>query len=69
MSFTRKPLVGPYAEKLDQIFGVKNSFYEYNPGKFIMPPFFMEITQKILDADVREDDVWMISYPRTGKFL
>lgn len=66
MSFTRTPLTGKYAKKLDEIFGVPNSFYEYNPGKFVMPPFFMEITQKILDSEVREDDVWLISYPRTG---
>lgn len=69
MSFTHKELTGPYADKLDKIFGVPKSFYEYNPGKFLMPLCFSEITQKILDSEVREDDVWLVSYPRTGNNL
>ncbi|XP_050304366.1 uncharacterized protein LOC126741932 [Anthonomus grandis grandis] len=35
-------------------------------GKCLLPPYFSEIQQKIFDFSVREDDVWLISFPRTG---
>lgn len=40
---------------------------EINPGKVILPADYMTIGQDILDMEVRESDVWMCSYPRTGK--
>lgn len=69
MSFTCKPLSENYSKKLDKIFDVKDSFLQYNPGRFIMPPQYKNLAQQILDFEVREDDVWVISYPRTGKIF
>lgn len=66
MSYTAKPYNGKYAKRLDEIFGVETSLYEFNPGKVLLPPFFNDFAQKILDAPVREDDIWLISFPRTG---
>lgn len=66
MSFTVSPIQGEYAEKLEKAFGVKDAIFEYNPGKCLMPIYFSEIAQQVLDAEVREDDVWLISFPRTG---
>lgn len=60
------PLVGLVGEKLDNFFQGKNCFIEVNPGHVIMPKKFTEISDEIINCDVRHDDVWMISYPRTG---
>lgn len=64
-----KPLETVYAEKLDKIFQRKDSMFEYNPGKCVMPSLFGDVAQKVLDADVREDDLWFISFPRTGSVV
>lgn len=64
--FTSTPISGPYADMLDESFGVQNAFYEFNPGKCLMPPYFADIAQQILDARVKDDDVWLVSFPRTG---
>lgn len=66
MSFSVKPIVGEYAEKLDKVFGVKDALLEYNPGKCLMPFYFSDIAQQVLDASIRDDDVWLVSFPRTG---
>lgn len=58
---------GEEAEKLDELFGVKDCLIEVNPGRVLMPPDFKEIGERIIDLKVREDDVWLVSYPRTGK--
>lgn len=69
MNISSEVIKGFYGEKLDKIYGVKNSFYEYNPGKCVMTPQFTEIAQQISDFKVRKDDVWMISFPRAGKII
>ncbi|KAK9877333.1 hypothetical protein WA026_017729 [Henosepilachna vigintioctopunctata] len=66
MSFTVKPIVGEYADKLERAFGFKNALFEYNPGKCLMPICFSDIAQQVLEAPVRDDDIWLISFPRTG---
>lgn len=67
-SISVKPVEAAYAEKLDKIFGKKDSLVEYNPGRCLLPTTFEDVAQKVLDADVREDDLWFISFPRTGLF-
>lgn len=67
--FTAKPLCEPYKEILDRAFRKKNALLEYNPGKCIFTPSLKNIAPDILNCEVREDDVWFISYPRTGKAL
>ncbi|XP_017774558.1 PREDICTED: sulfotransferase 1C2-like [Nicrophorus vespilloides] len=64
--FKKEALTGPHADALDKAFGAKNSFWKFTPGNLLMPSFFEDIAGQILDASVREDDVWLISYPRTG---
>lgn len=59
-------LSGGVGEKLDSFFQKKNGFVEVNPGNVIMPKKYQDICHEILDSHVRSDDVWMISYPRTG---
>ncbi|KAK7604004.1 hypothetical protein V9T40_004277 [Parthenolecanium corni] len=57
---------GEYREKLDKFFGVENCLIEVNPGKILIPPKFKELGERILGLEVRPDDVWLASYPRTG---
>ncbi|XP_011496975.1 PREDICTED: sulfotransferase family cytosolic 1B member 1-like [Ceratosolen solmsi marchali] len=53
-------------QKLDKMFGVKYSFLRVNPGNCLLPPNYVFIGQKIRDLEVRDSDVWLVSYPRTG---
>lgn len=64
---TCTPLRGVIGDKLDKFFQRKNGFVEVNPGNVIMPRKYKDICEEILESHVRNDDVWMISYPRTGK--
>lgn len=38
-----------------------------NKSGCMLPPFFKNIALRLPDLPVRPDDVWLISYPRTGK--
>ena len=60
-------LEGQDARKLDQMFNRKNCLIEVNPGRVLLPPEYEELAEKIRDMKVRADDVWLTSYPRTGK--
>jgi len=55
------------SKKLDKLFGVENCLIEVNPGNVLLPPKYEEIGERILNLEVRPDDVWLISYPRTGE--
>ncbi|XP_018392596.1 PREDICTED: estrogen sulfotransferase-like [Cyphomyrmex costatus] len=54
------------AEKLDEVFGLKPSLVKVQPSCCLLPPKIIFYAQKIRDMPVYEDDVWMISFPRTG---
>lgn len=58
-----------YREKLDKLFGVENCLIEVNPSKILLPPKFKELGERILGLEVRPDDVWLASYPRTGIWI
>lgn len=60
-------LSNSYKEKLEHVFDMKNCFVEINPGNLVMTPKLKDIVEEIQDLEVREDDIWMISHPRTGK--
>lgn len=64
-----KPVDGVIGEKLDKYFKQKNSFVEVIPGNCIMPKKFIEICDEVLSSNVRETDMWLLSYPRSGKRL
>lgn len=66
MSLKFETLRGPFGERADKYFGVKGSLIEVTPSKCLMPPQFEGLGQQILDASVRPDDIWLLSYPRTG---
>ncbi|XP_001863521.2 sulfotransferase family cytosolic 1B member 1 [Culex quinquefasciatus] len=57
------PILG---NRLDAFFGKKDSLVEVNPGRVMMPSRFRDIGEDILELAIRPDDVWVLSYPRTG---
>jgi len=67
MGITYDPLDTELSERIDTLFGHKNCLIEVNPGHVLMPPRYKEIGDRIRKLDVRPDDVWVVSYPRTGE--
>lgn len=63
-----KKLSGRYADMLDKSFGAKDSLYEFGRTGCLLPIWHQSFAQRIIDAEVREDDVWLISYPKTGDY-
>ncbi|XP_015516478.1 luciferin sulfotransferase-like [Neodiprion lecontei] len=66
MVLTYSTVDGEIGKKLDVMFGVKNSFVRVEPGSCLLPPQYALYGPKIRDMEIREDDVWLVSYPRTG---
>lgn len=59
---------GDVGQRMDKMFGVKSSFLRVEPGHCLLPPQFVFYGTKIRDMEIYEDDVWLVSYPRTGNF-
>lgn len=68
MSLSFTTIDGEIGEKLDKIFKVRSSFLKVQPGDCLLPPQYVFIATKIRDLEIRNDDVWIVSYPRTGEF-
>ncbi|KAJ8914570.1 hypothetical protein NQ315_010034 [Exocentrus adspersus] len=66
MSFTFKPLEGKYADIYEKGIGVKDLMYKVTPGNYVCSFLYKDMVQKVLDFPVRSDDVWMVSFARTG---
>ncbi|KAK0162555.1 hypothetical protein PV327_006323 [Microctonus hyperodae] len=66
MQLVYKTVDGSIGEKLDRMFGVKSSFLRVEPSHCLLPPEFVLLGTKIRDMKIYDDDVWMVSYPRTG---
>ncbi|KAF7265624.1 hypothetical protein GWI33_020977 [Rhynchophorus ferrugineus] len=51
----------------DAVFRLKN-FQGFSESKTscLLPPFYSEMANRILNTPIYKDDVWVISYPRTG---
>lgn len=67
MSLTYTTVDGSIGDKLDKIFKVKSSFLKVQPGDCLLPPQYVFIGTKVRDLEIRNDDVWIVSYPRTGE--
>lgn len=52
-------------EILDRAFHIKNNFFDAGNG-CVMPQRYREISDKVKNFNVRSDDVFLCSYPRTG---
>lgn len=67
MRIQYNPLEIKISGKLDKMFQKENCFIQAQPGNVTLPKKFSEIGEAILDLEVRKDDIWVVSYPRTGK--
>lgn len=66
MSLTYKELEKEVEERIDSMFPKKNCFIQTLPGNVVLPRKYMEIGDKIRNLETYPDDVWLVSYPRTG---
>jgi len=43
-----------------------DDYIRYPNGPFIMPRTFLPIADRIKNFEVREDDIWIVTYPKSG---
>ncbi|KAI5715415.1 hypothetical protein M8J77_015580 [Diaphorina citri] len=63
---TYEKLESECGDKLDSMFGLKDCLLRVHPGRVVIPPKFKEMGEVIYNMEVRPDDVWLVSFPRTG---
>ncbi|ALC47387.1 St2 [Drosophila busckii] len=66
MQLTYRELDADIVRRTNAIFPVQDCFVEVLPDQLIIPRKFVELGESIRRLPVYEDDVWMVSYPRTG---
>lgn len=66
MQLTYRELDADIVRRTNAIFPAQDCFVEVLPDKLIIPRKFVELGESIRELPCYEDDVWMISYPRTG---
>lgn len=65
-----KPLSPELNKELTSKFkGERTGFVEVGPKKWIMPAAYAKHAEKYYNFPVRNDDVWIVTYPRTGNLL
>lgn len=69
MQINYESVDGHIGDRLDKFFKRKNCFIKVNPSNAFMPTKYSEIGEEILKCTVRKDDVWLLSFPRAGKYL
>lgn len=67
MKIEFKSLNQDLSDKLDRYFKVKNCFIEVYPGNVLLPAKYSEISDMISNLPIRKDDVYLVSYPRSGR--
>ena len=48
--------------------GYKNGLMISEPGKLVVTPLYGQNAEKIYRLEPRKDDVWLITFPKCGKF-
>lgn len=66
MSITYTELNNDIAKKIYDLFPKKESLIEVLPGSVILPRKFKDLGESIRNLTTYNDDVWLVSYPRTG---
>lgn len=68
MQIIYKTVDGDVAARLKRMFGADTNYLRVEPSQWLIPPQFVFLGTTIRDMEIHNDDVWMISYPRTGKY-
>jgi hypothetical protein len=56
-------------KKFGKLFdGYPTGLVKSEPGGFVMPPTYGENAEKIYRMKPRTDDVWLLTFPKCGKF-
>lgn len=66
MQLIYRELEADIVRRTNAVFPAQNCFVEVLPDQLIIPRKYMELGESIRSLPVFEDDVWMVSYPRTG---
>ncbi|EDV94391.1 luciferin sulfotransferase [Drosophila grimshawi] len=66
MQLIYRELDADIVRRTNAVFPAQNCFVEVLPGHLIIPRKYIEVGESIRSLPVYEDDVWMVSYPRTG---
>ncbi|KAJ8687165.1 hypothetical protein QAD02_022959 [Eretmocerus hayati] len=66
MAISYTTVEDPLGSRLDKMFGVKYSFLKVKPGNCLLPPQYVFVGPRVRDLQIRDSDVWLVSYPRTG---
>ena len=53
---------------LKQNFGVLNNLETVWPGGICLPSTYRDIADKVYNLPLRPSDVWVLSFPKTGKW-
>nr|UKB93136.1 sulfotransferase 1 family member D1-like protein [Callinectes sapidus] len=66
-SISWKPVEGPHGEKLkESLSKFYVDFLEVHPGRLVVPIFHKDCYQRQSDFPIKKDDVWVITYPKSG---
>lgn len=49
--------------------GERTGWYWYGPQKYLMASAYKDLCQKYFNFQVKSDDVWIITFPRSGILL
>ncbi|XP_017058596.1 luciferin sulfotransferase-like [Drosophila ficusphila] len=66
MQLIYRDLEADVVRRTNAVFLAQNFWVEVLPDQFIIPRKYVELGESIRSLPVFEDDVWMVSYPRTG---
>ncbi|KAK9503915.1 hypothetical protein O3M35_010375 [Rhynocoris fuscipes] len=61
-----KPIEGERKELLKSFTGQKAGFVEVGPKKYLLPLKYMDEAEGYYNFEPREDDLWIMTYPRSG---
>lgn len=67
-----EPVSHPAAEKVSKECSspvLQSEPLRVQPSGCIMTPLYPELAQKFLDFEVREDDVWIVTFPKCGNCI
>jgi hypothetical protein len=55
----------PMTDILDRAFHIKNNFFDAGNG-CILPQKYRDVSEQVKNLEIRDDDVFLCSFPRTG---